>query len=80
MNLICPLCNGLKEYTYLCNSCNSQMKDVGPVVDYLDEYSPYLSKDLTQLVDKAPSENCIHLLSCEKCNKDKRKIVDMILV
>lgn len=80
MELVCPLCNGLKEINYECNECKALMVDEGPIVNYLDDYSPYLSNDITQLVDGAPNDKCMHLFTCNKCNKDKRIEIKRILM
>lgn len=78
MELICPLCNGLINYEVNCPTCGSEMSNQGPVVDYLDEYSPYLSNSITQKVDGVPQDQCVHLYQCEKCNRDKRIIIDRV--
>ncbi|MBS4537221.1 hypothetical protein GOQ27_02040 [Clostridium sp. D2Q-11] len=72
MDMVCPLCNGIQEIIDQCNICGSKMIDEGPLVNYLDDYSPYLSNDITQLVDGAPHDKCMHLFKCERCEKDKR--------
>ncbi len=72
MDLVCPLCNGIKNMNISCPVCSAKLKDNGPIVNYLDDYSPYLSNDITQLVDGALHDQCVHLFSCEKCEYDKR--------
>ncbi len=72
MELICPVCNGLEQPNIECPQCGDMMVDKGPIVDYLDDYSPYLSNDITQLVDGAPHDKCTHLYQCESCGIDKR--------
>ena len=72
MDLICPLCNGIENIEIECSYCSVKMKDMGPVVDYLDNYSPYLADDITQLVDGVSHDQCAHLFSCENCKYDTR--------
>ena len=69
MKAICPLCNGLYEVEYNCTDCNATMVDKGPMVNYMDEYSPYLLDDVTHLVDGVKRDECVHLYQCPKCNK-----------
>lgn len=72
MEYVCPLCNGIKEINEICEKCGSNMINEGPLVNFLDEYSPYLSNDITQLVDGAEHDKCMHLFVCKKCELDKR--------
>ncbi len=67
MEYVCPLCNGLKDIEILCELCGKPMKDKGPIVNFLDEYSPYLSNDITQVVDGAKHNNCTHVFKCSAC-------------
>lgn len=78
MDLACPLCNGIKDINTSCPRCSAKMKDEGPIINYLDDYSPYLSNDITQLVDGVPHNQCVHLFSCEKCKYDKRIQIDRV--
>ncbi|WP_034428979.1 hypothetical protein [Caldisalinibacter kiritimatiensis] len=78
MELVCPLCNGLYEHYVSCPSCGKQMTDQGPLVDYYDEYSPYLSNDTTQLVDGVSHEKCVHVFKCTSCNRDKRIQIERV--
>ena len=80
MDLVCPLCNGLFDKKMKCLNCIEIMKDVGPEVDYLDDYSPYLSKDITQLVDGVAHDECIHIFQCESCRHDRKMIVQMVQI
>ncbi|NBI05812.1 hypothetical protein [Senegalia massiliensis] len=72
MKEVCPLCNGIQEIIKNCKRCGGDMIDQGPIVDYLDNYSPYLSNDITQLVDGVSKNECTHLFKCKECNHDKR--------
>ena len=78
MSLVCPLCNSLVDKKMKCLQCKEEMNDVGPVVDYLDSYSPYLSRDITQLVDGVDHNECIHIFKCDCCGYDREMIVEMI--
>lgn len=68
---VCPLCNGLKTFETNCPSCSNEMQDKGRVVDYLDDYSPYLEDEGLKAVDgvkdSRESHLCIHLTHCENC-------------
>lgn len=79
MELICPVCNGLEEQFIECPQCSEIMVDQGPLIDYLDDYSPYLSRDITQRVDGAPHDKCVHLYLCEACGWDKRITINRIV-
>ncbi len=72
MDFICPLCNGLKKYKIICPQCGSKMIDDGALINFLDDYSPYLSNDITQLVDGVSHDKCTHIFTCKKCNEQKR--------
>lgn len=78
MDLVCPFCNGIQETNKSCPKCSNTMGDDGPIVNYLDDYSPYLSNDITQLVDGVPHDQCLHLFSCSKCGYDERVIVNRV--
>ncbi|WP_425447085.1 hypothetical protein [Dethiothermospora halolimnae] len=80
MELLCPVCNGLEEPQIVCKVCNSAMEDKGPLVDYLDDYSPYLSNDITQQVDGVAHDKCVHIYKCQNCGKDKRVIINRVKV
>lgn len=80
MEFICPICNGLYEYNISCPECGGIMEDQGPLVDYYDDYSPYLSKDLTQLVDGVSHDKCVHLYKCINCNVDRRVEIDRVSI
>ncbi len=78
MELICPICNGIGDFYIRCPYCDTTMVNEGPIVDYLDDYSPYLSNDITQLVDGAPHDKCVHLYQCRYCGRDKRIQIDRV--
>lgn len=80
MNRVCPLCNGIYEIKVSCPVCANVMKDKGALVNYLDDYSPYLLDDITSKVDGVPSYKCIHLYKCPHCSSDRRIHIDRIYI
>ncbi|MYL32386.1 hypothetical protein GLW08_06390 [Pontibacillus yanchengensis] len=72
---VCPLCNGLQTIVVHCPACNWEMKEQGRVVDYLDDYSPYLDDEGLKLVDgdqnSSEEHECVHLYQCTKCDRDR---------
>ena len=72
MDLVCPLCNGINTIEVNCTICGARMVDKGPVTDYLDDYSPYLPFEITQMVDGGEHDKCVHIFQCTNCNYDKR--------
>jgi len=76
MELVCPLCNGLYEIKVICPICQNNMEDKGPIVNYLDNYSPYLLDEITSKVDGVSSYKCVHLFKCSRCKHDKRVEVE----
>lgn len=80
MDMVCPLCNGIQEIIDHCENCGGKMIDQGPIVNYLDDYSPYLSNDITQMVDGAPHDKCMHLYKCENCDHDKRVEIERVRI
>lgn len=80
MEYVCPICNSLYSYIVKCPNCGRQMEDMGVIQDYLDDYSPYLSMDITQKVDGAPATACTHLFYCVECKNDKRVAIEKILI
>ncbi|QZY57242.1 hypothetical protein [Crassaminicella profunda] len=78
MEYVCPICNGMATYLLRCPHCGKQMENRGTVVEFLDDYSPYLAMDITQLVDGAAHDQCVHLFYCEECKYDKRVSIQRI--
>lgn len=68
---ICPLCNGFEEIHFQCPHCCSQMADEGKLMDFFDDYSPYMPIDQMKLEDGFPAnkknEQCVHLFQCPNC-------------
>lgn len=72
MDKVCPLCNALINPEIQCKRCNGIMTDGGRIADYFDDYSSYLEMSITELIDGAPNDQCVHLFYCPNCNYDKR--------
>ncbi|MEW9051321.1 MAG: hypothetical protein AB2392_09215 [Neobacillus sp.] len=72
---ICPICNGFREVYSICSSCGSQMIESGRVMDYYDDYSPYMEIDLMKMFDGYQDTNsghkCPHLYRCPTCQNDE---------
>lgn len=64
---ICPICNGLTRIVKYCPICGELMETGDRVENYYDDYSPYLSYELTDLNDGDPSNICSHVCFCLKC-------------
>ena len=56
------------------------MEDTGVIQNYFDDYSPYLSREITEKLDGAPAEACTHLFYCSECNLDKRVVIDRVII
>ncbi|MDX8045692.1 hypothetical protein SH601_06785 [Gracilibacillus sp. S3-1-1] len=55
-----------------CSVCGGNMLDGGKLVDYYDDYAPYMEIDNAQLIDGIPNTSsnhqCIHVGVCSVCN------------
>lgn len=78
MEIICPLCNGLREFQIDCEKCREGMKDRGRIAEYYDNYSSYLDISITELIDGVCNDECVHIFTCKNCNHDKRVSIDKI--
>ena len=67
VKLVCPLCNGLYKIHKTCKVCQEPMEDKGPVVNYYDDYSPYLLDEITNKVDGVDKYKCLHHYKCTEC-------------
>ena len=76
MEMICPLCNGIKDVDNLCPDCHGQMNNKGPIEDFYDNYSAYLDQNITQRLDNADPNYCVHLFQCATCGEDKRIAIE----
>jgi Zn finger protein HypA/HybF involved in hydrogenase expression len=76
LEYLCPLCNGLIEYNVSCSRCSSSMKNGGRIQDFYDNYSPYLSYELTDIMDGEPSNVCQHIFTCPVCGSDSVVNID----
>ncbi|AIE59229.1 hypothetical protein [Bacillus methanolicus] len=68
---ICPICNGFKTLHLKCPKCNSELEESGRIMDYYDDYSPYMMIDHLKLEDGYPTtysnHECPHFFYCPKC-------------
>jgi hypothetical protein len=64
---ICPVCNGLIDYIKYCPKCGDKMEVLDRVENYYDDYSPYLSYELTDLNDGDVYNKCSHICLCNGC-------------
>lgn len=68
---ICPVCNGFQQLDLSCPSCNKTFEDKGRIMDFFDDYSPYMQIDQMKLEDGIPDDNeqqlCPHFLKCSHC-------------
>ncbi|SCY04043.1 hypothetical protein [Alkaliphilus peptidifermentans] len=80
MESVCPVCNCLASYIVKCHSCGNVMKDYGVIQDYFDDYSPYLDRDITERLDGATRNECMHVFFCEICNWDSRIPINRIMM
>ncbi|MED4206036.1 hypothetical protein [Neobacillus mesonae] len=71
---ICPVCNGLRDVSLICSNCGEPMLESGRLMDYYDDYSPYMEIDLMKLEDGYPDtyagHKCPHLYRCPRCQQD----------
>ncbi|KGX92584.1 hypothetical protein N781_14720 [Pontibacillus halophilus JSM 076056 = DSM 19796] len=73
---VCPLCNGLATIDASCSTCGEgKLIDRGRVVDYLDDYSAYMSDEDLKMVDGLPDSkekhSCVHVFQCTSCHEDE---------
>lgn len=76
MKLVCPLCNGLYKIHKLCKECQESMEDKGAVVNYYDDYSPYLLDEITNNVDGVGKDKCLHHYRCPECGYEENFVID----
>lgn len=71
---ICPVCNGLSEIHVQCPKCGEELADSGRLMDFYDDYSPYMEIDLMKLedgwADTNSGQKCPHLFRCPNCGQD----------
>jgi hypothetical protein len=72
---ICPLCNGFEASSTTCQSCFQMMEDKGRVIDYFDDYSPYMEIEDMKKIDgyelTLQGHLCAHLLYCATCKVEQ---------
>ncbi|MCX7780990.1 MAG: hypothetical protein N2491_08795 [Negativicutes bacterium] len=77
MELVCPICNALKEITTICPLCGQTMADGGTLENYFGPYSPYMEEEG---INRAAASHCVHLLYCPHCHFDMRAAWELKLV
>ena len=71
--MLCPICNGLKQLTAVCQVCAGPVMDCGRSDDYSGPYSPY--QPVTNAAVSAESmvadsdRCCSHVLFCPNCGE-----------
>lgn len=74
MGNVCPLCNGIDIVRAACDRCGIQLEDKGRIIDYFDDYSPYLEMEDMKKIDGIPNDykkqKCPHLLLCPQCESE----------
>lgn len=66
---VCPICNGMIEYIKFCSKCGNKMNILDRIENYYDEYSPYLSYELTDMADGDIPNVCSHFCYCPNCGE-----------
>lgn len=68
---VCPVCNGFQQLNLSCPACNETIEDKGRIMDFFDDYSPYMQIDQMKLEDGYPDDFakqlCPHFLKCTHC-------------
>jgi hypothetical protein len=76
---VCPVCNGFQRIEEKCPACQNTIEDQGRVMDYFDDYSPYMQIDLMKLEDGLQDDfekgKCPHLLKCSQCGYEKTYLI-----
>jgi hypothetical protein len=62
-----------------CKRCSSNMRDGGRIQDYYDDYSPYLSYGITDVMDDEPSNICQHIYTCPQCGFDEVTNINKVM-
>lgn len=75
MDLVCPLCNGLKSVTAVCSCCGGEYEDIGLVSDYVGPYSPY-----TLSVMVRDENRCLHVFKCRECGDQSYAFIENVVI
>jgi predicted RNA-binding Zn-ribbon protein involved in translation (DUF1610 family) len=63
-----------------CPSCGEVLQDQGRVMDYYDDYSPYMPIDQLKLEDGIPNDyqdkQCPHVFHCPSCGKEEVRLIE----
>lgn len=66
------------DYMKKCSVCGENMQVLDRVESYYDDYSPYLSHELTDLNDGDSPGICSHMSVCPNCgNKEIIEVNNM---
>jgi hypothetical protein len=76
---ICPVCNGVIDYIKYCPRCGDKMSILDRVENYYDDYSPYLSYELTDLNDGNSERTCTHMSVCRTCGYKTKIFIENII-
>ncbi|MFF2446287.1 hypothetical protein ACFVSW_04215 [Neobacillus sp. NPDC058068] len=72
---VCPVCNGFRDVYLICTYCGEPMLENGRIMDFYDNYSPYMEIDLMKMEDgysdTNSGQNCPHLYRCPSCHHDE---------
>ncbi|WP_170006609.1 hypothetical protein [Bacillus fonticola] len=64
----CPVCNGWWQLAIPCPNCTAPLQEGGRVADYFDDYSPYLSIEMTDGAETGKGRlSCKHYVYCQQC-------------
>jgi len=76
---ICPICNGLEERSLKCSECGGALTENGRIMDFYDDYSPYMPIDQMKLEDgfkdDFKKETCPHLYKCMDCGHEEIQFI-----
>mgnify|MGYP001385374826 FL=1 len=76
---ICPLCNGMMNFSLPCSNCSGKLEDQGKISDYYDDYSPYMEIEWARLEDGIYGNygegQCMHLFKCPNCGSEHVEMI-----
>jgi len=56
------------------------METGAAIQDYFDDYSPYLDKDITEMIDGVSENQCVHIFYCPHCGSDRKVAIDKMKI
>lgn len=76
---ICPICNGFRKMRLCCSQCGGKLEEKGRIMDYFDDYSPYMEINLMKLFDGIDTtyrnHMCAHLFYCPQCYNEEVRLI-----